>query len=234
MKVFRDMPILIKQDELDSEYYHGLCMGKIYKEYVPKNIPSRAYEDIKVSKDESTFKLIDKSMKDTLSLVYGVKKTYYEMEYFEIIWTYSKIQQRGFLTYLLDLVINDFGCIILSDQYHTTPGSKEFWKAHIRKKKFEIYSLNLLNNEKKFAKDCEEDSIWGFELKKDFPNFVNDFEDYVDMESDENSNVDYIEDLIESIEKNPAILQVFDTEYSVVSKEEDSHSSKKHMRLIAK
>ncbi|RZJ79431.1 MAG: hypothetical protein EOO20_26875 [Chryseobacterium sp.] len=49
---------------------------------------------------------------------------------------------------------------VLSDKNHTSPGSKEFWMAQIRRRNFNIYRINLNTNFKRKANGFKENQIW--------------------------------------------------------------------------
>jgi hypothetical protein len=90
----------------------------------------------------------------------------------------------------------------LSDKEHSTPGSKEFWQAQIRRKKFDIYRINIKTNFKRKAKDYKENQIWGKYLKAPFNIIVEDFDDIIEtdnifnFDSDDDSTIDFeIEEL---------------------------------------
>lgn len=119
------------------------------------------YEIIRVSNDGLSFKLIDKNQRDLLSSVHGNFNSYNNIEYFEIVGTYSKLERNGFLTYLFEILVYEFDYQILSDSQHSSPGSKEFWQAHMKRKKFSIYRLNLNTNFKRNANRFDENAIWG-------------------------------------------------------------------------
>ncbi|MDQ1164625.1 hypothetical protein [Flavobacterium sp. SORGH_AS_0622] len=109
---------------------------------------------------------MDKNQRDLLSCVNGVFTSYNESEYFEITGTYSKIGHRGYLTYLFEILIYELDYRVLSDSVHSSPGSKEFWKAQIRRKNFSIYRLNVKSNHKRKAYRFREEEIWGRQEKK--------------------------------------------------------------------
>lgn len=155
------MPNVNPPDELNYGYYHSLASQKIFEDYIPINISGRKYEDIKISTDRTIIKLIDKIQTELISCICGRMVTYHGRDYFEIQWTYSKVQRAGFLTYLFELIIYDLELIILSDSTHTSPGSKEFWQSHIHKSKFEIYRYDIVSNYKRKASSFKEDQIWG-------------------------------------------------------------------------
>ncbi|WP_160067621.1 hypothetical protein [Sphingobacterium bovisgrunnientis] len=228
------MPVVKKKDELNYDFGNNLYSEKIFDDYKPENIPSRMFEAIKVSKDQLTFKLIDKNQRDTMSLVHGEIREYFNKQYFEIIWTYSKIRQRGFLTYLFELLIKDFGYEILSDKYHTCPGSKEFWQSLIRKNKFQVLRINL-NSKKRHtrkANKCKENTIWGL-ADSDFLHDINNYGNFLESNPQDVLNEDYIDELLDSIDKSND-LQLGGIETSFNYKPLINNVSKEHIRLIAR
>jgi hypothetical protein len=163
------MPNVKNPNDLNEDFHDNVGKGKMYDNYKPSSIPSRRYEEVIVSKDKKTIKLIDKNQKDTISLIQGEFVEYHGKEYFEIRYTWSKYKKRGDLTYLFEILIYDMNLIVLSDGNHTSPGSKEFWNAHIKKNKFEIFRYDIETNYKRNAKKYKEEEIWGLtskELKK--------------------------------------------------------------------
>jgi len=155
------MPNVKSPNEINDDYHDKAGQGKFYEDYKPTNVSSRAYEEIKISKDKTVIKLIDKIQRDLLSIVLGKFIKHHGKDYFEIQYTWSKNKRRGFLTYLFEVIIYDLNLIIISDGNHSSPGSKEFWKSHISKNKFEIYRYDLNSNYKRNAKKYNDDRIWG-------------------------------------------------------------------------
>jgi len=160
------MPNVKSPEELNEDYYDKVGAGQLYDDYKPIKTSKRLYEEIKISNDKTVIKLIDKNQRDTLSMVYGNYINYNNKDYFEIKWTSSRIQKRGFLTYLFKILIYDMNLIIMSDSNHTSPGSKEFWKSHIRKTTFDIYRFNIKTNFKRKAYRYNDDQIWGLTAKE--------------------------------------------------------------------
>jgi hypothetical protein len=198
------MPIVKSPEDLDYDHLEKLYERKIFDDYKPEKISSRMYEEVKVSTDKLTFKLIDKNQRDLVSLIHGEKQIYHNIEYFEIIWTFSKFPKQGNLTYLFQLLVYEFEFKVLSDKYHTSPGSKDFWESHIKKNKFEVYRLNLESNYKRNAKRFEENQIWDIEstFTDDFIKELPDFEDFKTETPEEDNDLDYQNELIESFERD--------------------------------
>lgn len=153
------MPIVRRAEDLDTEYLLSQAGNKFFEDYIPKKIPSKMYKSIKISTDELTIKLIDKYQRDLISIVHGNFKLHNKIKYFEIACTYSKLERNGYLTYLFEILVYEFGYKILSDSQHSSPGSKEFWQAHLRRNKFSIYRLNLETNYKRNASRFKESEI---------------------------------------------------------------------------
>ncbi len=154
------MPIVRKSEEINIDFVLKEASEKIYVDYIPKVVYSKKFATIKISRDKSSIKLIDKNQFDLLSVINGNIIEYNKIEYFEISGTYSKNERNGNMTYLFELLINEFGFIILSDKQHSTPGSKEFWKSHIKKRKFEIFRINIKTNYKRKAYRYKDHQIW--------------------------------------------------------------------------
>ncbi|MGJ1435633.1 hypothetical protein [Sphingobacterium siyangense] len=154
------MPIIINSEYLDHDYLLKFSVKGFFNDFTPSTVPSRMNEIIKISSDHLSLKLIDKNQNDLLSFVHGNFITYNNIEYFEIKSAYSKLKKMGLLTYLFKLLIYEFGYKILSDSKHSTPGSKEFWQSHIKRKDFMIYRLNLATNHKRKASRYKENLIW--------------------------------------------------------------------------
>lgn len=154
------MPTIRKSADLDIEYILQQSQNKFFEDYMPKILPSRMYEKLKISTDGLSIKLIDKNQLDLLSIIHGNLRVYHDIEYFEIVGTYSKLERSGFLTYLFEILIYELDYKILSDREHSSPGSKEFWQAQIKKNIFNIYRLNLDTNFKRKAINYNEGEIW--------------------------------------------------------------------------
>lgn len=224
------MPIVKNPEYLDYDYLERQYEKKIFEDYKPQKIASRKYEQIKVSIDKLTFKLIDKEQRDTVSLVHGEINNYYGIEYFEIGWTYSKCPQNGHLTYLFNLLIFEFGYKLISDKCHTSPGSKEFWQSLMRKKKFKIYRLNLDSNYKRSAIKYKEEEIWGTEEIVDFSEQFNYWENDI-LEG--NTESEYVNEFIESMddENQDILLNIDNGNHS--NKNKSDNVSKERIRLVA-
>jgi hypothetical protein len=196
------MPIIKNSKDLDYDYLERLYENKVFEIYIPKEISSRRYEEIKISNDNLTFKLIDKNQRDLVSLIHGEINTYHENEYFEIAWSYSKFPKQGYLTYLFELLVNEFNYKVLSDKYQTSPGSKEFWQSHIKKNKFEVYRLDLDTKYKRNAKSFNENQIWDVSNNIDdqFPEILRP-DDFSNEIFEENVDLDYQSELIQSFER---------------------------------
>ena len=61
------MPNIRNPNDLDYEYLETTHRNKLYEEFKPTKISSRKYENIKISTDGLTLKLIDKTQKDLVS-----------------------------------------------------------------------------------------------------------------------------------------------------------------------
>lgn len=196
------MPIIKNSEDLDYDYLERLYENKVFEIYIPEEISSRRYEEIKISNDKLTYKLIDKNQRDLVSLIHGEINTYHDIEYFEIVWSYSKFPKQGYLTYLFELLVYEFNYRVLSDKYHTSPGSKEFWQSHIKKNKFEVYRLDLDSKFKRKAKSFKENQIWDVSnnIDEPIPEIFN-TEDYTNEIFEENGDLDYQSELIESFER---------------------------------
>jgi hypothetical protein len=193
------VPIVKSPEDLDYDYLHQLSANKIFRDYDPKTVSSRAFESIKISSDGLTLKLIDKNQRDLVSLIHGNIKNYHKINYFEIVWTFSKFKRRGHLTYLFKILIEELNYKILSDKYHSSPGSKEFWTAQIKRKNFNIYRINLSTNFKRKANRFKENQIWStdnIDFSNIFPySFENFIEDNIIGEVDPNYLGEFEEDL---------------------------------------
>ena len=225
------MPIIKSSEDLDYDYLERLYENKIFEIYIPKEISSRRYEEIKISNDKLTFKLIDKNQRDLVCLIHGEINTYHDIEYFEIVWTYSKFPKQGYLTYLFELLVYEFNYKVLSDKYHTSPGSKEFWQSHIKKNKFEVYRLDLDSNYKRNAKKFSENQIWDVSNNIDEP--ISDIfstEEYTEEIFDENGDLDYQSELVESFEREIADYNFDDTNIGI---ENNRKSKMETIRLVA-
>lgn len=219
------MPIVKNPEDLDYDYLEKLYENKIFEDYKCEVIPSRKYEEIKISTDRVTFKLIDKEQRDTVSLIHGEIAYYNGNEYFQIIWTYSKFPKQGHLSFLFDLLIYEFGLKLISDEYHTSPGSKEFWQSLIRKKKYKIFRLNLETNHKRNANKYDENEIWGTEEKFNIELLDNWNIDILEENNElENVNREDRDEVIENI-----LLNVDEDKQLIKSK----NVSKRKIRLVA-
>jgi hypothetical protein len=166
-----------------------------------------------------------------VSLIHGEINTYHDIEYFEVIWAYSMFPKRGYLTYLFEVLIQEFDYKVLSDKYQTSPGSKEFWQSHISKNKFEIYRLDLDSNYKRKAEKFKEDQIWDI-LKTDTDELIQEIynsEDFTNEISEENDDLVYQNELIESLEREIEIenYNFYNTDI------EATNTKKEKIRLVA-
>ncbi|AEW87290.1 hypothetical protein FCOL_12455 [Flavobacterium columnare ATCC 49512] len=219
------MPIVQKAENIEIEYILKQSHNKFFEEFIPTRIPSRMYEIIKISTDGLSIKLIDKNQLDLLSVVHGNFNTYHNIEYFEIIGTYSKIERNGFLTYLFEILIYEFKYKILSDSQHSSPGSKEFWKSLIRKRKFNIYRLNIKTNFKRKANRFKEDEIWT-EVRKDyFATFLNNHDYYI-----ENDEVDINDNFEDSFDFTTDFEEVKEAS---IPNTKNKNSTMENIRLVA-
>ena len=57
------MPIIKSAENLDYNYLEKLYERKVFDDYKPEKISSRMYEEVKISVDQLTFKLIDKNQR---------------------------------------------------------------------------------------------------------------------------------------------------------------------------
>lgn len=220
------MPIIKNSEDLDYDYLERLYENKVFEIYIPAEISSRRYEEIKVSNDKLTFKLIDKTQRDLVCLIHGEINNYHDIEYFEIVWSYSKFPKQGYLTYLFELLIHEFNYKVLSDKYHTSPGSKEFWQSHIRKNKFEVYRLDLDSNYKRNAKKFKENQIW------DVYNNVDEVipEIFTNEIFEESENLEYQSELIESFERE---IGGYDVDNANIGRESARNDKMEIIRLVA-
>jgi hypothetical protein len=154
------MPTVNHPDDLNHEYLQQFYSEKFFNNFIPKTMSSRLYEDIKISTDLQTLKLVDKEQKDTVAIVHGNLVNYHNVDYFEINYTNSSVKRKGNLSYLFDILIKELKYKVLSDKSHTSPGSKEFWKSMIRKRKIKVYRINIETNYKRNAKKFNENKIW--------------------------------------------------------------------------
>ena len=223
------MPVIKSPQDLDYDYLEKLYENKIFEDYTPNEIRSRKYEGIKVSNDKLTFKLIDKEQRDLISLIHGEFNLYYETEYFEVVWTYSKSPRQGHLTYLFELLIYEFDYVILSDKYHTSPGSKEFWQSLINKNTFKIFRLDITSNYKRRANRYNENQIWG---KEDESGYLNELDNLIFLEDNLNEEYEseYISEVIGSFEKN---FNSSDLYGKIKNPNNRENTSKEKIRLVA-
>ncbi|GEL11629.1 hypothetical protein SAMN05192550_2659 [Flavobacterium glycines] len=226
------MPIIKKPEDLDYDYLEKLYEKKIFEDYKPQKITSRKYEEIKVSTDKLTFKLIDKEQRDTVSLIHGEISVYHGIEYFEIGWTYSKYPKQGYLTYLFDLLIFEFDYKLISDKYHTSPGSKEFWQSLMSKKNYKIYRLNLDTNHKRIAKNYSENEIWSLESKT---NFFDRYNFFTDQNMDENFESEYSEEIIDYADIDQEVEEILSSieRENLSSIKDKENTIKERIRLVA-
>jgi len=222
------MPIVKNSEDLDYDYLEKLYENKVFEDYKCQIIASRRYEEVKISTDKLTFKLIDKEQRDTVSLVHGEIEYYNGVEYFHIIWTYSKFPKQGHLSYLFDLLIYEFGLKLISDEYHTSPGSKEFWQSLMRKKKYKIFRLNLETNHKRNANKYDEKEIWGTEEKFNNIQLLNNWNINILEENNElenvNENIAHTDDVIDNI------LSLINEDKQLIK---SKNVSKRKIRLVA-
>lgn len=220
------MPIIKNSEDLDYDYLERLYENKIFEIYIPTEVSSRRYEEIKVSTDKLTFKLIDKNQRDLVCLIHGEINTYHDTDYFEIVWSYSKFPKQGYLTYLFELLIYEFNYKLLSDKYHTSPGSKEFWQSHIKKSKFEVYRLDLHSNYKRNAKKFNENQIW--DITKNIDGLIPEI--FTDEIFEENEDLEYQSELIESLEREIEGYEDYDASIGI---QKNTNDKMENIRLVA-
>ena len=228
------MPTVHKSEDLDYEYLHTLYSEKQFDDFIPKSMPSRQYEHIKLSTDSATLKLVDKQQNDLIAIVHGAFVNYHNIEYFEVNFTRSLIEQRGYLTYLFEILINELNYKVLSDKNHTSPGSKEFWKSLIKKRKIKVYRINIESNYKRNAKKFEDEKIWGDKVSS---NII--LNEWSKLEFIKSHNPQLLEQENESEllstfgnELDDIDYLVDDIEESEVQKQENQNSMEK-IRLVA-
>lgn len=225
------MPLVRKPEDINIEYILQQSFNKLYDEYIPENIPSKMYEIIKVAKDHSTIKLIDKNQLDLLSIINGTLTVYHDKEYFEISGTYSKNERSGNLTYLFEFIVYELGYNILSDGEHTTPGSKEFWQAQIRRTKFDVYRFNIKTNYKRKANSFKENQIWK-EYFKSSNLFLDNLHDLEEIDiSSEGSFEDFPKLEFEVEELDLQTINELEKEFGI--EKETIKTNMKDIRLIA-
>ncbi len=228
------MPTVHKPDELDHEYLHTLYSNKLFDYFNPKMMPSRKFEDIKLSTDLQTLKLIDKTQKDLVAIVHGTFANYHNVDYYEVNYTYSQFPQRGNLTYLFEILIKELNYKVLSDKNHTSPGSKEFWKSLIRKRKIKVYRLNIETNYKRNAKKFADEKIWGNIASSDI--ILNEWSklEYIKQNSPHFLEPDNESDLLSKFGNDLGDIDylVNDIEESEIKKYENETSMEK-IRLVA-
>ncbi|MDR6921931.1 hypothetical protein [Chryseobacterium sp. 2987] len=226
------MPLVRKSEQINIDYFLQESYGKLYTDYIPTAISSRRFQVIKISNDKSSIKLIDRTQLDLLSLINGKLTTYHKIEYFEITGTYSKNERSGNLTYLFEFIIYELGYNILSDKKHSTPGSKEFWQAQIRRKNFDIYRINIKTNFKRKAKDYNENEIWGEYIRSPFTSYIETLEEIIDTEAilHEDLNNETLPDLeIEQLDSET--INKLESEFGIEKKNEKLNME--DIRLIA-
>lgn len=219
------MPIIKNSEDLDYDYLERLYENKIFEIYIPTEVGSRRYEEIKVSTDKLTFKLIDKDQRDLVCLIHGEINTYHDTDYFEIVWSYSKFPKQGYLTYIFEILIYEFNYKLLSDKYHTSPGSKEFWQSHIKKTKFKVYRLDLHSNYKRNARKFNENQIW--DITKNINGLIPDI--FTDEIFEENEDLEYQSELIESLEREIEGYEDYDASIGIQKNANDKMEIIRHV-----
>lgn len=190
------------------------------------------YETIKISTDGLAVKLIDKYQKDLFSIVHGNFRIHNKIKYFEISGTYSRIQRSGHLSYLFEVLVYELGYKVLSDRHHSSPGSKEFWQAQLRRNRFSIYRLNLETNFKRNARGFKEHEIWAEPTKNGLNILLKDFENFIEdgLEEIENSeNIIDLDDSFEEVTEEFAIDNISKENLDI----ENGNPSAENIRLVA-
>jgi hypothetical protein len=218
------MPIVLSAQDIDVEFILKQSGDKLFEDYEPNVISSRMYESLRVSRDGLSFKLVDKSQRDLLSCVYGNITTHNNTEYFEIVGTYSKLERNGFLTYLFEILVYEFDYQVLSDSQHSSPGSKEFWQAQIRRNKFNVYRLNLETNFKRKAHRFRENQIWDKATNKGFDTSLNDADYLITDDVELNADFENLNDSISGLDEVDEALNMnnaLEGEFNPESESED-------------
>ncbi|GEM_PF-6464553 len=225
------MPLVRKSEDINIEYILQQSSEKLYDEYITENIPSKMYQVIKVSKDHSSIKLIDKNQFDLLSIINGTLTVYHNKEYFEISGTYSKNERSGNLTYLFEFIVYELGYSILSDGEHSSPGSKEFWQSLIRRKKFDVYRFNIKTNFKRKANQFKTNEIWK-EYFKNSNFFFDDLQDFEEIIYSDEGNFHNLSKLEFEVEKlDSQTINQLELEFGIVK--ETIKTNMRDIRLIA-
>lgn len=230
------MPNLLPPFKLNYDYLDKLHADKEYKKYLPNKISRRKFEHIEISKDSCVFRLKDKIHLDIVSIVVVEKKKLFGNELLEIKWTKSSMPRQKHLSYLFDLLLIEFEFKILSDKYHTSPGSKEYWLSLGRKKNYDLYIYNPETNYKRKYENVSEEKIWGLkreyleeinELLIDIPDF-NVFNEEYDI--DEEYEFEGLDDIdLAVLDANVASKEI----YAFVIKYNGKIADKENIRLLA-
>jgi hypothetical protein len=228
------MPIVRSAQDIDVEYILKQSGDRLFEDYEPNNISSRKFESLRISKDRLSIKLVDRNQRDLLSCVHGNIRTHHNTEYFEISGTYSKLERRGLLTYLFEILVYEFDFVVLSDGQHSCPGSKEFWQAQIRRKKFSIYRLNLETNFKRKAYRFRENQIWDKATNRSFTTALDDADYLITDDVELNASFEDLDDSISGLEEvndSISLSEVLDENFNSEAESEDLNFEE--IRLVA-
>lgn len=232
------MPNLLPPFKINYDYFDHELTSRTYNIYAPKNISGRRYEHIEISDDGCLFRLRDKSQGDVVSFILVEKVKLFKSSFLKIRATKSIYPRRKLLSYLFDLLLEELDKVILSDNLHTSPGSKEFWIELGRKKKYDVYTLNIDTNYKRKYSSHKENEIWGlnidlitqftFLLESYNLNNPTLYEDaYIEPEIIEFEGDEDIELIL--INEASTTKEIFD----FYKKFKDNISCKSHIRLVA-
>gem|GEM_PF-4590966 len=209
------MPNLISPSELNLDYVETIFNNNgQFTVLPPKTIPKRRHETIFiwVIGKNTYVKLVDNNQGDRVSIVSLTEEIHHGNVYQVEKLAKSEYKRRGHLMYIYQVLVCDYGYLIMSDEIHTTPGSMDFWKKVKTWNGSETSVLNIKTGYRRKYALQEEYRIWG--LDEDF--FI-----------DSKLNSELIDDLVENREISKEL-------YQFITDNEDHLTNKRHIRLVVK
>lgn len=161
------MPNLFHYEHIDTYSFDLIHQNMIYNIYVPKILAKRKFQDIQIDTSNTIFRLTNKKTKQVESVVVLDFKKYHSQDFYEVKYTFSVEKEKGFMEYLFNLITYEFNYHLISDEFHTHPGSMDFWLSLGRKKKYDLFIFNTETGYKRRYHNYPIGHIWGLDIEGD-------------------------------------------------------------------
>lgn len=157
------MPNLISSIKLNQTYINSTFSHAGFNELVPTSVAKRRHEKIYIRVDNSNtyIKLVDNSQQDIVCLLTLSKENHHGTDYQVVKLSKSEYERRGYLKYIFNVLLHDNDFIIMSDEIHTIPGSKDFWKKIQAWDEIQTSVFNVTTGNKRKYINQEDYKIWG-------------------------------------------------------------------------